>query len=56
MAAEYDHSCPEALYYGDCPKFKRRACDAINCWANYSWQERQLIERTRRESKEKPGG
>ena len=34
----YDLSCPEASHYKDCPRF-RRECDAINCWAKYSWQE-----------------
>ncbi len=49
MAAEEKHdlSCPEALYYADCPTWKKKKCDAINCWTRVTWRERERIEKER---------
>lgn len=41
-----DLSCPEADHYSKCPKFTK-TCDGINCWSQYTWQEREAIGRAR---------
>ena len=47
-----ENFCPLAEHYTKCPRW-RKTCDAINCEAQFTWQEIEAIKRARNEANHK---